>query len=287
MGLLILVVVLSGCTQEPVSTAQTCTDIGGYVCGAGESCFGAKLNAFDTDPSALAICCGTPCSISNDDKSGEPLPESPPAEPTPPAEDKSLEELNLKLIDFPEGFKVDGLETGYIKNALDYHDGNAESAKELIDNGWMENHMIVVKKEGEEEILGQKVILVRYQTSISKYNKNSSYKEHFANSIKENKEGFEKDIERKEEIALEDLKDYPSYELRDISLLALNIGDQSTCKKVLMYNTYLDTLVPIYYCYFTVDNYYVNYWAEGKGRNISDEDVVKYAKIIEQRIEAN
>ena len=173
--------------------------------------------------------------------------------------EKSLEEMNLKKSDFPDGFVFDDTSSGLQTNALDYKDGNQVAANDILAHGWQENYLVTYLKRSEtQEIMGTKIILESYSVSLSKYDKAKDYVSYFKKTI----ENIQKASQDANEI-----------------VLSQKFGDGSDLAK------YTDQFGFINYeLYFSKNNIFVNFLAKGQPRQITDDKVIAYAKIIENRI---
>lgn len=297
--LLVLLVLVSGCTQQQnqnsIPQKKTCSELGGYSCTENEQCFGTTL-----DSSNAQTCCSVVCSQKTDQnqtqtkscseqngfvcKTGEKCQgntleardstsccsvacakiETQPIE-------KSLEELNLKISDFPDGFVLNDIVSGYQNNALEYADGNREKATELLAAGWEENYRVnFIRRSESQEINGTKVIVAQYDVSLSSYDKTKGYSTYFRNYIQNIKKSLE---EMPQELKL------------GITTMPQEFGNNSFFTKLIINDETSGSTTISYLLFFTKNNIAVNFVAIGQERQITDEKVIEYAKKIESRIQ--
>lgn len=289
--LIVLIVSLSGCTQQQnqptPETSKTCSQLGGYACKETEQCFGKNLSASDVQNCCSVVCTQKSTQTENTTKScaeqnGTICKSGEKCEGTTlkagdttsccsanctkieAAQEKGLEEMNLKKEDFPAGFVLNDTVSGYQKNALEYKDGNQEAANELLAHGWQENYAVdFVKRSETQEIMGTKIILEDYFASLSRYDKAKDYPKFFKEFIAADKKGFE-DV--------------------NATILAQSFGDNSIFAKSTTTNEYTGLTTINYELYFTKNNVFVNFMAAGQSRQINDEKVIEYARKIESRI---
>ncbi|MBN2127389.1 MAG: hypothetical protein JW703_03275 [Candidatus Diapherotrites archaeon] len=285
------VILSSGCTQQS-QEQKTCSQLSGYDCKENESCFGKLLNASDSENCCAVTCTEKTQSIQSNEepkvktcseqngfncKTGEKC-EGTTIEASGTAtccsvnctsiqtetKEKALEEMNLKKEDFSEGFVLNDVFSGYQKNALEYKDGNQDAANDLLAAGWQENYAVeYIKRSETQEIMGTKIILEDYFASLSRYDVAKDYVNRFKKSIEENK----KDLEN-----------------NGNTMLSQKFGDNSTFAKYTETNQYTGLTTVSYTLYFTKNNIYVNFYANGQSRQITDEKVIELARKIESRI---
>lgn len=285
------VIVLSGCTQEgqPSAGQKTCSQLGGYACNENEQCFGTVLSASDAGTCCAVVC--TQKSAQDETgikscseqggficKSGEKC-EGTTLESSDAAtccsaecaaveveaEEKTLEEINLKEEDFPEAFVLNDLVSGYQKNALEYADGNSERANDLLEHGWQENYAVdFIRRSETQEIMGTKIILEEYSSSLSRYDKAKDYANYFKDAIEE----YQTILEEGE----------------GVTILSQKFGDNSVLAKSTETNEFTGLTTVSYVLYFIKDNVFVNFFAAGQSRQITDEKLIEYARKVESRI---
>jgi hypothetical protein len=259
------VAVLSGCVQQQTQV-KTCVQQGGYLCNENETCFGKLLDASDTKN-----CCSVVCTLPTEGTTptASPIPKVETPTPTQvtqtliPSQEKSLEEMNLNANDFTSDFQLNDATSGYQKNALEYTGGNQSQANEFLSHGWQENYAAeYIKRSKTQEIFGTKLILEDYLVSLSRYDKTKSYQGYFKDNMNE----------------------YKLFLSKNASILSQTFGDDSVFAKVTESNEFTGITTVSYVIYFTKDNVWVNFFAVGQPRQISDEKVINYAKIVEARI---
>lgn len=171
-----------------------------------------------------------------------------------------LENINLKPADFGEDAKhfiIEEKYTGYIKDPLEFAEGDEKLAENLSSRGWKENHRIVMKKVIDNETM------LEIDSSLSRYN-----------------------LSRAENFTLKDLLDEKINELKaqGYNISGASLDDTSIiAKKVEKIKDSNDVFV-----YYTLAFYKKDIFAElkvkGIVRKVNEEDVIKYGNIIAGRI---
>jgi hypothetical protein len=186
-----------------------------------------------------------------------------PAEVVPiNATNNSAEEMNLKLGDMPEGFYINPILTGALKDPLEFAAGNSSLGEELKSQGWLENHRIVLKKDfvdaGENVTTTEKEI----DSSISKYDANKTAKKYFNEKLR----------------TLEDSLNQSGYVLVDF-----NINESGIMGKKVESDPEFDIKVS-YMIFFYKQDTAVSLSVTKVGRGLDEEEVTGYASLIEGRI---
>jgi len=173
---------------------------------------------------------------------------------------ESLEDMSLKLSDFPSSFsEIEGSGV-YQRDVSEFTHGDEERIGELTSAGWLENYYVEYVRMSEEvdDVVGKKLILEDYSISLSRYDEEKPFKTFMEESTEENEEWM---VEQ------------------GYVLLDGEFGDGS------VFGEYVDGNLLGYTLQFHVDNIFVNVYAKGRVGDIDKEQVAKYGRILEGRID--
>jgi uncharacterized Zn finger protein (UPF0148 family) len=173
------------------------------------------------------------------------------------ATNNTAEEMNLVPDDVGSGFEIDLVLTGLVKDPLEFTGGNSTQAEELDNQGWIENHRIVMKKEiidaGENKTFPE----IEVDSSISKYDVSK------LSSV-----FFESQLELFKTNLIEEGFSQIDFEINESGLLLKKVDEINVAYKIFFYKQ--DTSVSL-----SVNK---------TGRVLEDEDVKGFAQIIEGKI---
>lgn len=179
----------------------------------------------------------------------------------PNATNASVADANLLLEDLEEGFYEDTLLSGAISDALDFAKGDSIVAAELKEQGWLENHKAVFKKNlpGEQGIGTAEITVI---SSVSKFDSNKVSTDYLESQLKSleaelNKSGY--------------------------TILDPKLNSTSTMAKKVEPNPDYEITVN-YRVFFYKDDFFVDLEVEKVGRGLEEEKVLNYASIVEERI---
>lgn len=167
------------------------------------------------------------------------------------------EDVNGALLtksDLPSELVLNPVRSGKTTDALQYHQGNTTTAKELTDNGWQSNTANGFDQKTND------VIVRNVDVSISRYEKAVPY---LACAV----------INSKKE-------DFTNYTIQDIP--EFNAFLASTTETVEAFGS--EVVVTSYYVRGTYGNTYVNFATSGYGRTANKDEALKYTITIFNRL---
>jgi len=173
----------------------------------------------------------------------------------------SAAEMNLVLGDFEGGFTANNILSGTLKDPLEFAGGDTVFAENLSVQGWLENHRVLFTKDFTS---AENTTLMEWEidSSISKYNVSRASKTYFDTRLGE----FEN-----------------TFSQGNYSLIDFDVGEKGFMAKKVESDSEFGLKVS-YRVFFYEKDAFVSLSVSKVGRGLEEEEVVGYARIIEQRI---